>query len=186
MTKSFTPRFSLLVGLALIASLCISSCATKPGRKGPPPDRQGKGGPTKTSGTYILPVAILFASMDVNNDKVTSLIEMQKGAQSEWETFERNPSATYFSQWSIANLGSIDAMPTFMSFDRDFNGSISEEEFVNQLSSEFRRLDRNRDGQLQRSEMIIAFEAPRSQQSRNGSGQERGGKGGKGGGRNPR
>lgn len=183
MTNLIESRNALIVSLAVIASLSISACATKPDRRSPPPDRQTKGGPTKTSGTFMQPIAALFVDMDADNDKLTSLTEVQNGAQAEWTKFERNPSATYFAQWSIANLGSIDAMPTFMSFDRDFSGTISEEEFTNQLNSEFQRLDKNRDEQLQRSEMIIAFEAPRGQQSRKGGEQERGGKGGRGGGR---
>lgn len=132
------------------------------------------------------PIGAFFIGMDSNQDKVVSTSELRVGTQSEWAGFDRKPSATYFAQWSISNLGSTDAMPTFMSFDKDFSGTITESEFSNQLEQEFQRLDKNRDGNLERSEMIVAFAAPRGEKARKSGGQEKGGKGGRGGGRPPR
>lgn len=168
----------LTTAILLVSAISLSACATKPDRRGPPSDREGRQGPTKSSGTFMQPTAALFTSMDSNGDKKVSTIELQTGTQAEWSRFGSRPSATYFAQWSIANLGSTDAMPTFMSFDRDFNGVVSEEEFSAQLEREFQRLDKNQDSMLERSEMTVAFEAPRGQASR----QNGGGKGGKGGG----
>lgn len=181
---------SLTLTLALVACLSVSACATKPDRRGPPDGREsgkGRGGPERSSGTFMQPIGTLFAGMDTNQDKQVSLNEMRTGTQSEWISFGRNPSAIYFSQWSVENLGSTDAMPTFMSFDRDFSGTISEEEFTSQLENQFQRLDKNGDGSVERSEMIVAFAAPQGQQSRGSAGgREKGEKGGRGGGRPPR
>ena len=134
------------------------------------------------------PIAALFIGMDTNQDKIVSTKEMKLGAQSEWASFDRKPSATYFAQWSVNTLGSTDARPTFMSFDRDFSGTITQSEFTNQLEQEFDRLDKDGDGSLQRSELIVAFAAPQGNSSRKGGGEKgrKGGKGGKGGGRPPR
>ena len=175
-----------LSALALAAaSLTLSACASKPERRGPPQDRGKSERPAKSSGTFMQPIAALFIGMDTNQDNVVSTSEMELGAKSEWASFDRKPSATYFAQWSVNTLGSTDARPTFMSFDRDFSGTITQSEFTDQLEQEFQRLDKNRDGSLERSEMIVAFAAPQGNRSRKG-GDEKGRKGGKGGGRPPR
>lgn len=181
-----TPNSRRASAAMLLASvLALSACASKPDRRGPPPDREGRqGGGAQSSGTFMQPVAALFSSMDINRDKRISMDELQAGSQAEWAGFAQRPSATYFAQWSIENLGSTDAMPTFMSFDRDFNGVISEAEFSSQLEREFRRLDKNADNMLDRSEMIIAFAARQGEKSR-GGGKQGGGRG-QGGGRPPR
>jgi len=136
----------------------------------------------------MYPVAVLFSGMDRNGDKLISRAEVTDGVQAEWQTFQTSPSAIQFSNWSVTNLGSTDAQPSFMSFDRDFNGVISEGEFMEQMDKEFERMDKDRDGQIARSEMIIAFQAPQGRtQDRGGQGgREGGGQGGRGGGRPPR
>lgn len=170
--------------LGVIATLSLSACATKPERGG-----GGKKGDrkqserTQQSGTFLQPVSALFVSMDADGNKATSRSEAEQGVRAEWASFERSPSAIKFAQWSLKTLGSTDAKPSFMRFDADFNGVISEGEFTGQLINDFERLDKNKDGLLERSEMIIEFAAPegRRSQGRQEGGRE-GGRGGKGGG----
>eukprot|EP00919_Chromeraceae_sp_WS-2016_P079491 GHVR01188099.1.p1 GENE.GHVR01188099.1~~GHVR01188099.1.p1 ORF type:complete len:192 (+),score=10.86 GHVR01188099.1:91-666(+) len=189
---SITPsRAVSVLPLLLALSFSLSACATKPDRRGPPPDRQGDAergdrGPAKSSGTFLYPVAGLFIEMDVNKDHVTTLREVQAGATAQWGQFGRNPSAIDFAQWSLVNLGSTDAMPTFMSFDGDFNGVITQAEFSSELEREFERLDKNKDGRLERSEMIVAFAARQGEPSSKGGGGGRKERGQGGGGRPPR
>jgi hypothetical protein len=121
--------------------------------------------------------------MDSNQDKVTSQAEMLTGVQKEWESFDRNPSATAFTNWSLKALGSTDANPTFMSFDRDFNGVVTKPEFTAQFDRLFKDFDKNADGLLDRTEMIVAYQAPMGRAQRGG---ESGQRGGRGGGRPPR
>lgn len=194
MTQSNTFPVRSLMALLAVASLSLSACATKPDRRGPPSDRQGqagkpsgeKRGPSKSSGTFMQPVSTLFVAMDTNQDKVLTRSELQSGTASEWAQFDRNPSATYFAQWSLKTLGSTDAMPTFMSFDRDFNGVIIEDEFSAQLERDFQRLDKNGDGRLERSEMIVAFQAQQGRRKQSGGQGERKQRGGgQGGGGRP-
>lgn len=171
--------------LGVIATLSLSACATKPergggGKKG---DRQ-QSQQSRQSGTFLQPISALFISMDSNGDKATSRAEMEAGIQAEWTTFDQNPSAISFSRWSLKNLGSIDAKPSFMRFDADFNSVISEDEFLGQLRNDFDRSDKNKDNRLERSEMIIEFAAPEGRRSQGGQkGSQEGGRGGRGGGR---
>jgi hypothetical protein len=123
--------------------------------------------------------------MDTNRDKIISKAEAQSGIAAEWSSFTKRPSAAYFAQWSRAALGSIDAMPTFMSFDRDFNGVITKAEFTTGFERLFTQFDKNTDEGIDRSEMIVAFQAPMGRAQRGGEreGRGQGGQGGRGGGR---
>ncbi len=181
---SRTPSAPTILLIAL--GLTLSACATKPDRDRPPRGEDRPDRSIRSSGTFLQPAALLLSDMDVNQDRVTTRVEMQSGIQSEWESFERNPSATTFANWSRQTLGSIDANPTFMSFDRDFNGVITEDEFATEIETLFTRLDKNGDDEVDRSEMIIAFQAPAGRAQRGGDRQQqRGqrGQGGRGGGR---
>jgi len=186
-TSSLRVASLFLIG----AGLTLTACASNSDRRGPPDSgERGERGQrqARTSGTFLQPAAVLFAGMDSNNDKLISRIEMLAGVKSEWGSFGGSPRATNFSAWSVKTLGSTDANPTFMSFDRDFDQVITETEFSAQIERLFTRYDKNKDGSLERSEMIIAFEAPRGRaQGGRGQGQGRGqGRGQGGGGRPPR
>ena len=167
---------------ALICASTLTACASKPDRKGPQADRQSKGNvkSTRHTGTFVKPVGLLFTGMDANGDAVVSQSELDAGIASEWASFDRKPSLIAFSQWSVKKLGSTDAYPTFMMFDRDLNNVISEDEFSNKLDSEFTSLDKNNDGQVDRSEMLVAFQAQQGRQGGQGSRGQGGGQGGRG------
>lgn len=177
MASSKNRTLQIAITSLAAGSMLLSACATKPERKGPPQDRQGHG-PARSSGTFVKPVGLLFAGMDKDSDAIVTRPELDAGIQAEWSNFDRNPSAAYFSAWSIQKLGSTDALPTFMMFDKNFNGVISAEEFSERLEIEFKQADKNSDGRLERSEMIIAFAAPRGQSKPQG--REDGGKRGEG------
>lgn len=167
--------------LALIGAITLSACASSQSERRERPSERaaGQDRPTRTSGTFMPPSAILFATMDSNQDKRVSRAEMQAGAKAEWGKFETNPSAIQFTKWSVETLGSTDAAPTFMSFDKDFNNVIYETEFMDGIERAFTQLDKNRDGIIERAEMIVAFRAPQGQ-GRQGSGREGGGQRGSG------
>jgi hypothetical protein len=124
--------------------------------------------------------------MDANGDKRLSLAELEAGAEKEWESFDRAPSAIFFANWSRNALGSTDASPTFMMFDKDLNGVVSKAEFMTLLAERFTRYDTDKNELVDRSELIVAFEAQRGQRS--GGNDQGGGRGGQrgGGGRPPR
>ena len=180
MTLSQNPKRFLILS-SVVVGIAMSACATEPKRQGPSPDRQGEKRPPRSSGTFLHPIAVLMTDMDINKDKVVDRSELNSGIQREWDGFDRNPSAIDFSRWSITALGSTDALPNFMNFDQDFNGVVTESEFSNQLESEFNRLDKNKDGRLERQEMIVSFQAQRGQSNGTG-GQGRPQRGQRGGG----
>ena len=172
-------RFILLLAAA---GLVLSACASQPDRPSPERGERGDRQQARGSGTFMQPISALFVGMDSNRDKIVSSAELQTGITNEWSSFDRNPSATYFAEWSNKTLGSTDAMPNFLSFDKDFSGVISKDEFTDQLTLHFNRMDKNKDGNVDRSEMLIAFQA-RSGERRGGAEGGRGRGGGAQGGR---
>ncbi|NNE57763.1 MAG: hypothetical protein HKN36_06610 [Hellea sp.] len=170
-------KLSLVLPLVLVTAACSST----PERRGPPPDQQARGA-AQSSGVFVKPVGLIFVAMDTNRDTVFSEDELTIGIPSEWSAFGSNPSAAYFSDWSRKSLGSTDAFPTFLSFDANINGVVTSEEFSDRLRQEFASMDKNQDGRVERSEMLIAFEAPRGRDRKSGQ-SERGQRGGEGGSR---
>jgi len=163
--------------------LFITACSSTPDRREPAQDRQVRG-PVQSSGVFVKPIGLLFTAMDSNGDTKTSKEELTAGIAAEWARLEGRSSAAYFMDWSNAALGSTDAFPTFMSFDHDLNGIVTELEFSDRLKQEFASMDKNKDGQVSRDEMLISFEAPRGRQAGGGEQGGRGeGRGGRGGGR---
>ena len=79
--------------------------------------------------------------------------------------------AITFRSWSESALGSTEAVPTFLSFDQNLNGTVSADEFEIGLMREFDRMDENMDDSLSRSEMVFTIQERRqSRQSRGGEG----------------
>ncbi|MEM9178193.1 MAG: signal transduction protein [Pseudomonadota bacterium] len=161
-----------------LATLLISACANGPDRR--PPRGGDRGGEQSSFEGYAAkPVTLLFVSMDQNNDARISSDELLRGIDREWDLLtSRHPiGALEYGEWSAATLGSSDALPSFISFDRDLDGSLSELEFGDRLRAEFADLDKNSDGLLDRSELIFRISRPARQQQ--GGQQGRGGQEGR-------
>ena len=161
-----------------LATLLISACANGPDRR-PPRDGDRGSGQNSFEGYAAKPVTLLFVSMDRNNDVRISGDELVSGIDREWgDLMTRHPiGALEYGEWSAATLGSPDALPSFISFDRDLDGRLSELEFGDRLRAEFADLDKNSDGQLDRSELIFRIARPTRQQQ--GGQQGRGGQEGR-------
>jgi len=184
MTPTQNQTFKKMSLVFAAAGLFLSACATQADRSGPT-ERQGPKNQARASGVFVQPIAVLFSDLDTNKDKIFDRTELEAGIKSEWGKFRRKPTAVQFSQWSLTNLGSTDALPNFMSFDKDFNGVIIESEFTAQLEKEFKRLDKNQDGRVVRSEMLVTFQAPMGRSQDNAKQEDRP-KRGQGGGRRSR
>ena len=173
---------SRLIFLLAATGFVLSACASQPDRRAPERGERSERGErqqARGSGTFMQPLAALFVGMDSNQDKIVSRVELETGITDEWSSFDRNPSAIYFADWSEKTLGSTDAMPNFLSFDKDFSGVISKDEFTDLLTLHFNRMDKNKDGNVDRSEMLIAFQA-RSGERRGGAEGGRGSQGERG------
>lgn len=136
-----------IAAVAVFASACASPA---PRAAGPAQGPQG---------WFALPIAMVFTSMDEDRDSRVSAAELARGITSAWSAADRDgdgfASGFEFEAWSIRMLGDADASPARVAFDVNFDGNVSAQEFEGRLGDEFGRLDRNRDGFLDRSELVV-------------------------------
>lgn len=162
---------SKLLSALVLSSILLSACASGPERR---PQRGGDRGGSQSGfeGFAAKPIALLFAGMDANQDLVVSGDELLAGIEREWSRLltKRAVGALEYGEWSLDALGSAEALPSFISFDRDLDGRMSELEFGDRLRAEFRDLDKNQDGFLDRSELLFRVTRP----SRNEQGVQQG------------
>lgn len=158
--KSTTFHVALsILGLAVIsmpASAQISTLESAPEQlKESRPER-----PTELRGNIrALPIALLFTGMDANRDKRVTRAEAQAGIEIDWRSL--SPSITNkigafkIQDWAVQTLGSKEARPTRLSFDRNLDNQVSGDEFADRLLTAFDKLDSDSDGALSRAELVF-------------------------------
>ncbi len=179
------------VASALLLLAC-ASCASQPERgRGGSDGQRGErgergGGPVKE----VKSIGLLFASMDMNRDTLVDGAELTDAAGLEWRrmTPDETAGALEYEAWSLSALGSSEALPAFISFDRDLDGKIDWDDFSGGLRREFEEMDLDNSGTLTRAELITASTPPARQENRSGGGERSRGGGDRGGGgdRRPR
>ena len=185
-------RNTTKLALALCAAITLSACASNGPDRRDRPDRGDRGGQrggegaqrTAYEGYAAKPIAILLSSMDADGDHRIEITEFEAGVEKEWTAFtaDGQTGALSYAKWAKQVLGAADALPSYITFDRNLDGTISELEFTDYLSKQFVSLDANSDDVLETSELVFRIE---QQRVRGGdqAGQGRGQRGGGGGGR---
>ncbi len=172
-----------------IAALTLSGCASKPERGGRGGGAKADRGGSYQGGIIARPIAILLTGMDANGDYQVSNAELAEGVEIEWANLSRGKpgkvSAIELADWAKQVMGSAEAMPNSISFDTDLNAQITELEFGDRLRAEFALLDKDKDWNLTRAELVSRLPAPNIQDRRQGSGGRGEGRG-SGGGDRPR
>ena len=134
--------------------------------------------------------AMLFASFDTNSDYQVNEVEFAAGRTQAFNAADKDNSNSIslfeLEDWRKAALGSLDAAPGNLAFDKDYDQRVTRAEFEYALDFIFKAGDKNNDGILEFSELVTVFEMPRrsaGERSQN-SGERRGRQGGRHGGRN--
>jgi len=156
---SGTKTAIMLALCALALSACASHHHRGPQRGyGPPGGFERPGGGAFSGDVMAPPVALLFDDYDRDHDRRVTEAELKAGAEASFAEADADKSgsipALEYQAWAEKALGSKDALPGFLLFDTDMNGSISHDEFVKGLASEFTHLDANKDLVLERSELV--------------------------------
>ena len=145
--------------MALPVSLLLAACASQPDR--PPHRGKPQMNTDMPTGYVARPISVLLVSMDDDHDKVITASELAAGIQREWQELTASGgddvSPLRLGDWSEQTLGKRDSLPTHVAMDRDLNGQVTRSEFADQMKREFALLDKNRDGQLTRGELIFAL-----------------------------
>jgi hypothetical protein len=145
----------------LVAALALTACASQPETPAP---MRGPAGATKTlqdlNGSRIaMPLGLFLAGLDTDRDARVTRTEIQDGAAESFKAGDADGngylSPIEFEDWSRVNLGTASAVPGLLQFDRDQDTSISLIEFTATLGEIQKRMDTNRDGELDRAELLV-------------------------------
>lgn len=127
--------------------------------------------------TSISPAALLLASFDKNRDYSIDNSEYAAGLTASFEKADKDASGTLslfeLEDWRKASLGSLDARPGNISFDKDYDQRVSKAEFDKAFSYIQKRNDKNNDGIISFEEMVSVFEMPRRSRSESRGGNRR-------------
>ena len=124
--------------------------------------------------TSIAAGALLFASYDKNADYLIDADEFLTGQASSFQSADSDKSGTLslfeLEDWRKAALGSLDAAPGNLSFDKDYDQRVTATEFKSALKYVYNVNDKDADNQLSFEEMIRVFEIPRGRRSGSNAG----------------
>lgn len=108
---------------------------------------------------------MLFASFDKDSDYRVTQTEFTSGLSTAFKAADKDLSKTLslfeLEDWRKAALGSLDAAPGNLAFDKDYDQRVTRSEFDHALGFVFKAGDKNNDGILEFSELVKVFEMPR-------------------------
>lgn len=162
--------------------MALAACASPGG-----PQRGGGpgGGQSALPRVIVDPLALFYVGMDMDDDLIVTRAEFEDRAPIQFVRADTNGDSHLrpleLSAWVEEAIGTRDAPYGMGSFDRVADGVVTEAEFVGFLGIRFDTLDKNGDGQLERSEVARVVDASSRRQQQQGGG--RGGPPGGGQGR---
>jgi len=115
--------------------------------------------------TSVRAGALVFASFDTDMDYAVSQAEFTSGLTKAFKAADKDSTKTLslfeLEDWREAALGSLDAAPGTLAFDKDYDQRITRAEFDHALGFVFNASDKNEDGTLDFTELVTVFEMPR-------------------------
>lgn len=142
----------------IVPVLVLAACAGKPEPRAPQSMAELRGG------FFARPTSLVFAAADANADLKVSRDEVNTALRAQFTAADSDAdgglSAFELAAWAQSNLGDETATPGRITFDRDGNGAVSQEEFLGHFGLVFARADQNRDGFLERAELVQRLELP--------------------------
>ncbi|HKJ72747.1 MAG TPA: EF-hand domain-containing protein [Alphaproteobacteria bacterium] len=148
------------LAVALTATLA-AGCAT-PQRRAPrdrPETPAQKADDSYGGGAMSAPpAALMLATLDTNNDQKVDRKELEAGADRAFASADTDGNGSVsiaeLADWSKRWMGDAYALPGHFQFDEDQNDHISRKEFHDTFRRLFARFDQNKDGVLERSELL--------------------------------
>lgn len=105
------------------------------------------------------PVAVMIAGFDSDGDTRVTRAEFDAGVERSFKSGDRDGdgliSLLELGPWSNAWLGNAYALPGQYDLDRDGDDKISPAEFRAEFARQFAAMDKDGDGVLVRSELIV-------------------------------
>lgn len=123
--------------------------------------------PDQPPATMIVePVAMMIAAFDADGDAKVTRAEFDAGLRRSFDSIDTRKAGSIgyiaFSDWSERWMGDRNTLPSPFETDRDGDNKISLEELAARFDSLFTRFDKDKDGVIVRSELVIVRpQAPR-------------------------
>ena len=109
------------------------------------------------------PAALMIAAMDANGDARVTKAEQTAATEALFKAADTDGDGQLglleLADWAQTWLGDQSSVPGRFDFDRNGDDRISKAEFVAEIDRRFAAFDRNKDGVVERSELLII--APR-------------------------
>ena len=164
--------FKLLISAALTLSVTTAALAADPLLEDEIevetlPDKKLERRGERVSGpiTAISAGALVFAGFDANADYKINSTELASGLAKAFTSADKDASTTLslfeLEDWRKAALGSLDAAPGTLAFDKDYDQRVTRAEFDHAMTFVFKTGDKNEDGVLELKELVKVFEMPR-------------------------
>ncbi len=104
------------------------------------------------------PAATLIATFDADGDALVTREELEDGLARTFAALDKEKAGTLgyitFADWAERFLGDRNALPSPFEIDRDDDNRIAVRELQTRFSEYFTRYDRDRDGVLNRAELL--------------------------------
>ncbi len=114
--------------------------------------------------TSLHKAGLLLASFDKNSDYEITQAEFAAGRMQAFKQADTDNSGVIgmfeLEDWREKALGSLDAAPGNLAFDKDYNQRVTREEFDSALGVVFKGADKDKDGKIEFSELVHVFEIP--------------------------
>lgn len=150
---------ALNVLIAALIAGSLTACASDPE---PAPSPHAQTTLKDLQGAAIAsPIGLVFAAMDANGDTLVQAEEVDAAAPGLFATGDANTDGVItpleFNTWSHTHLGSTYAKPGRLDFDRNQDNQIDPLEFAMVMAGIHDRLDRDKNGALERAELLVSI-----------------------------
>lgn len=125
-----------------------------------PPTPIAPGAPTPQPQATVIaePVALLIAGFDADGDARVTRVEFDTGLKRSFDSADAAHAGSLgyiaYSDWSLRWMGDRNTLPSPFELDRDGDNRISWAEFQARFDAIYARFDRNKDGAIERSELV--------------------------------
>lgn len=104
------------------------------------------------------PVALLIAGFDTDGDARVTRAEFDAGLKRSFDSADTGHSGALgyiaYSDWSLRWMGDRNTLPSPFEMDRDGDNKVSWAEFQDRFALIWARFDKNKDGVIERSELV--------------------------------
>lgn len=109
--------------------------------------------------------AVAFIEADANDDRLTTQAESQTWVERQWAIMSEGTtgiSRLQFEAWMQSLFGQVEVTSQFgpLSFDRNMDRQITDEEFRTEIARRFSVRDANENGVVERGEMFLRLPRP--------------------------